>query len=133
MAQQLAGEWAAHWANGPGACCFIIDNANQPLCVTDTTYRMTAVPNNQLAIEDLSNQVGFGTASVGADGTVHPPIVLEPGGMCSVDGGQPIVLQFDFTFALHPDGTGSAKVDWKRLTHCQACDQHDVAMLVRVP
>ncbi|MBI4517114.1 MAG: hypothetical protein HY699_15010 [Deltaproteobacteria bacterium] len=130
LAQQLAGDWSADWANGALACCYLIGQS-QPLCIADAVYRVTAAPSNQLTITNLTSGQALGTATITSGGTVHPPLVTENAGICNVDG-QPIVMQFDYTFTFNVNGTGSATIEWKRLTHCQTCDQRDTATLQRV-
>lgn len=130
LAQQLAGDWAADWANQDQNCCFLVGQTT-PLCVHDTVYRVTAAPNNQLAIVNKNTGEQLGTASIGAGGVVEPPLVFENGGLCSVDN-QAIVFQFDYTFTFNVNGSGSAQVTWMRVTHCQACNQNDFATLVRI-
>jgi hypothetical protein len=130
LAQKFAGTWQAIWANGAGACCYLIGQP-APLCVYSTTYEVTAAPDNQLTIVRTTDGQPFGTATVDGNGNVQPLTVNEDGGFCNVDQ-QEITLQYVYTFTLNTNGTGSAQVDWKRLTHCQACDQHDNATLQRV-
>jgi len=132
LAQQLAGSWEANWRNEAISCCFLND---QPLCVWDTVYQVTAAPNGQVTIVDQHTGQLLGTGTIAAGGTVKPPTVIEDTGTRCYDG-KPVLISFDYTFAFNTDGTGSAQVVWiyGDGTNCQPCDvsKQDSATLLRV-
>ena len=135
LAQQLAGRWAANWANQTISCCFLEGSPPPaPLCVADTTYLVTAAPNNQLTITNAVTGEVLGTANIQAGNVVQPPTVVETtSDLCGANN-LPIQIEFNYTFTFNTNGLGSAAVHWVYgfSTNCQVCDKNDSATLQRV-
>ncbi|HVN87988.1 MAG TPA: hypothetical protein VMW17_24365 [Candidatus Binatia bacterium] len=137
LAQQLAGSWQASWSHGLQSVCYLNGIAQTcPLCVSNTTYRVTAVVG-QLDIVDLGTGEilgrGLPITVNGNSGSVTTQFTRTSGTVCTVDGVAPQQV-FMYTFTFQTDGSGSAQVSWSfgRNAHCAVCDASDSASLFRI-
>ncbi|MBI1818339.1 MAG: hypothetical protein HYR72_25440 [Deltaproteobacteria bacterium] len=135
IAQQFAGTWSVHWGHGIESVCFLAGIAQPcPLCVPDTTYKVTAV-NSQL---DVINQVtgetlGRGLPIVfnGNEGTVVTRLTRTFGDPCFGVLPQQV---FDYALTFDINGIGTALVNWSygANTNCAVCEPHDTGAMQRI-
>lgn len=135
IAQLFAGTWLVRWEHDILSVCFLAGIPQScPLCVPDTTYKVTAV-NGQL---DVINQVtgetlGRGLPIVlnGNEGTVVTRLTRTFSDPCFGVLPQQV---FDYALTFRIDGTGTALVNWSYAanTFCAVCQPHDTGAMQRI-